>query len=174
MKSLNGLTARGAALIASSNLTSQNSDETISIKKDISRRRSMKLTTKGQYAIVALTFIKNHSNGSPVRLTEIAKGEKLSINYLEQLFRKLRVAGIVQSIRGPGGGYVLSTEPLTVGAKTTYPDKEINYLQVLEAVGERLSFSDNLSRDTAATQTTIEKLDMVNDMVKTQFEAMTI
>lgn len=134
----------------------------------------MKMTTKGQYAIVALTYIKNKSNGNPVRVSEISQSEKISIHYLEQLFRKLRVAGIVQSIRGPGGGYVLATEAVTNGATTKFPPRDITYLEVLEAVGERLSFSDNLSRDTEATNSTIEKLDMVNDMVKTQFEAMLI
>lgn len=134
----------------------------------------MKLTTKGQYAIVALTYIKTKSNGEPVRLAEISKSEKISIHYLEQLFRKLREAGIVQSIRGPGGGYRITPDPKTEGAKTSYPPRDINYLEVLQAVGERISFSDNLSRDTDSTQSTIEKLDMVNDMVKTQFEAMLI
>lgn len=134
----------------------------------------MKMTTKGQYAIVALTYIKNNSNGHPVRLGEISQSEKISIHYLEQLFRKLRVAGLVQSIRGPGGGYIIAPEPKTEGPKTTFPPREINFLQVLQAVGERISFSDNLSRDTDSTQTTIDKLDMIDDMVKTQFEAMTI
>lgn len=134
----------------------------------------MKLTTKGQYAIVALTFIKEKSNGHPVRLAEISNSEKISIHYLEQLFRKLRVAGLVQSIRGPGGGYILSKEAITVGAKTTYPAKEINYLQVMEAVGERLSFTDNLSKDTKSTNEAIMKLDMIGDAIKTQFEAMIV
>lgn len=68
----------------------------------------MKMSTKGRYAVMALIDIAEHSGGEPVSLAEIAERQEISQEYLEQLFGKLRKAGLVESARGPGGGYRLS------------------------------------------------------------------
>ena len=68
----------------------------------------MKLSTKGRYAMVALADLALQSQGALVNLTEISKRQDISLPYLEQLFVKLRRAGLVESVRGPGGGYRLA------------------------------------------------------------------
>jgi Rrf2 family transcriptional regulator, iron-sulfur cluster assembly transcription factor len=70
----------------------------------------MKLSTKGRYAVMAMVDIGQQSGGRPVSLAEIAARQDISQEYLEQLFLKLRKGGLVESIRGPGGGYRLSRE----------------------------------------------------------------
>ena len=68
----------------------------------------MKLSTKGRYAVMAMVDLACHSNGDPVALAEIADRQEISLSYLEQLFAKLRRGGLVRSVRGPGGGYLLA------------------------------------------------------------------
>jgi Rrf2 family iron-sulfur cluster assembly transcriptional regulator len=67
----------------------------------------MKLTTKGRYAVTAMLDLALHDTKGPVTLADIAKRQEISLAYLEQLFAKLRKAGLVSSARGPGGGYRL-------------------------------------------------------------------
>jgi len=71
----------------------------------------MKLTTKGRYAVTAMLDVAMHTRNGPVSLAEVARRQKLSLSYLEQLFSRLRRNGLVNSSRGPGGGYALSREP---------------------------------------------------------------
>ena len=68
----------------------------------------MKLSTKGRYAVMALVDLASQSNGRPVALADIAERQEISLSYLEQLFAKLRRGGLVRSVRGPGGGYLLA------------------------------------------------------------------
>ena len=68
----------------------------------------MKLSTKGRYAVMALVDLASHSQGRPVALADIAERQEISLSYLEQLFAKLRRGGLVKSVRGPGGGYLLA------------------------------------------------------------------
>ncbi|MFY0680080.1 MAG: Rrf2 family transcriptional regulator [Thalassovita sp.] len=85
----------------------------------------MKLSTKGRYAMVALADIALQPEGALVTLGDISKRQDISLPYLEQLFVKLRRAGLVESVRGPGGGYRL--------ARSTH---EIRVVEVLSAVDE--------------------------------------
>ena len=68
----------------------------------------MKLSSKARYAVMAMVDLASHSHGRPVSLAEIASRQEISLSYLEQLFGKLRRAGVVASVRGPGGGYLLA------------------------------------------------------------------
>jgi Rrf2 family iron-sulfur cluster assembly transcriptional regulator len=68
----------------------------------------MKLSTKGRYAVMAMVDLAQHSGDGPVCLSEIAERQEISLSYLEQLFAKLRRGGLVKSVRGPGGGYLLA------------------------------------------------------------------
>ena len=85
----------------------------------------MKLSTKGRYAMVALADIALQPEGRLVTLGEISERQDISLPYLEQLFVKLRRADLVNSVRGPGGGYKL--------ARAT---SEIRVVEILSAVDE--------------------------------------
>ncbi len=68
----------------------------------------MRLTTKGRYAVTAMLDLALHYKDGPITLADISKRQGISLSYLEQLFSKLRKNGLVDSARGPGGGYRLS------------------------------------------------------------------
>lgn len=68
----------------------------------------MKLSTKGRYAVMAMVDLASHGKGQPIALADIAERQEISLSYLEQLFAKLRRGGLVRSVRGPGGGYLLA------------------------------------------------------------------
>jgi Rrf2 family iron-sulfur cluster assembly transcriptional regulator len=70
----------------------------------------MKLSTRGRYAVMAMVDIGQQGGSRPVSLAEISCRQEISQEYLEQLFLKLRKSGLVDSARGPGGGYRLSRE----------------------------------------------------------------
>ena len=71
----------------------------------------MKLSSKGQYAIEAMMNLAINYNSKPVTLTEISGSHTISLSYLEQLFSMLKSSGLVQGVRGPGGGYRLAKAP---------------------------------------------------------------
>ncbi len=68
----------------------------------------MRLTTKGRYAVTAMLDLAIHYKSGPITLADISKRQGISLSYLEQLFSRLRKNGLVDSARGPGGGYRLS------------------------------------------------------------------
>jgi len=88
----------------------------------------MKLSTKGRYAMVALADLALQPSDGLTSLAAISKRQDISLPYLEQLFVKLRRAGLVESVRGPGGGYRLARDPA-----------EIRVVDVLAAVDETVS-----------------------------------
>lgn len=88
----------------------------------------MRLTSKGRYAVRAMLDLAFHCKGNPVRLQEISTRQAISLHYLEQLFRKLRKGSAVKSVRGPGGGYVLSRSM-----------DEISVRDILDCVGENIN-----------------------------------
>lgn len=68
----------------------------------------MRLSTKGRYAVMAMVDLASFGGRKPVSLADIADRQEISLSYLEQLFGKLRKGGLVRSVRGPGGGYLLA------------------------------------------------------------------
>jgi Rrf2 family iron-sulfur cluster assembly transcriptional regulator len=71
----------------------------------------MILTTKSRYAVMAMLHISLHSkNQNPINLGEISAKQNIAINYLEQIFYKLKGAKLVKSVKGPGGGYLLDKD----------------------------------------------------------------
>lgn len=76
----------------------------------------MRLSTKGRFAVTAMVDIGLRVNAGPVPLSDIAARHQISLSYLEQMFSKLRQHGLVESTRGPGGGYTLGhrTDSITV------------------------------------------------------------
>jgi len=74
----------------------------------------MRLTTKGRYAVTAMLDLALHYQDGPITLADISQRQGISLSYLEQLFSKLRKQGLVDSTRGPGGGYRLSREAVKI------------------------------------------------------------
>ena len=87
----------------------------------------MRLTTKGRYAVTAMLDLAIHYDEGPITLADISQRQGISLSYLEQLFAKLRRKGLVDSTRGPGGGYRLSRIP-----------DEVPVADVIIAVDEKL------------------------------------
>ncbi|VAW92528.1 Iron-sulfur cluster regulator IscR [hydrothermal vent metagenome] len=87
----------------------------------------MRLTTKGRYAVTAMLDLALHYKDGPITLADISQRQGISLSYLEQLFAKLRRQGLVDSTRGPGGGYRLSRVPA-----------EIPVADVITAVDEKV------------------------------------
>ena len=87
----------------------------------------MRLTTKGRFAVTAMIDLALHSGEGPVTLAGISERQKISLSYLEQLFGKLRRHQLVDSVRGPGGGYRLAR-----------PMPRISVADIVRAVDEAL------------------------------------
>lgn len=92
----------------------------------------MRLTTKGRFAVTAMLDLALHESGSateikPVTLAGISERQSISLSYLEQLFSRLRRQGLVNSVRGPGGGYKLAKN---------YAD--ISVAEIINAVDEQI------------------------------------
>lgn len=87
----------------------------------------MKLSTKGRYAVTAMMDLAIHDKIGPVTLAEISQCQGISLSYLEQLFAKLRKAGLVEGVRGPGGGYRLAK-----------PSDQISVADIITAVDESM------------------------------------
>ncbi len=85
----------------------------------------MRLTTKGRYGVRAVVNLASQSQGKPISISKIARDEELSPEFLEQIFFKLKKAGVIRSMRGPKGGFVLNLEPAEITVKA-----------ILDAVGE--------------------------------------
>lgn len=87
----------------------------------------MRLTTKGRFAVTAMVDLTMRGGKGPVTLAAISERQKISLSYLEQLFGKLRRNNIVESVRGPGGGYYLAR-----------PANKITAAEIILAVDEPL------------------------------------
>lgn len=90
----------------------------------------MILGTKARYAVMAMVEMAGRETDSPVRLADLAKSQEITTPYLEQIFRKLKLSGLVLSARGPGGGYVLSRTA-----------ENIYISEIVEAVDESLKMT---------------------------------
>ena len=87
----------------------------------------MKLTSKGRYAVMALADLARFDNSNPISLRDISLRQSISLNYLEQIFFKLKKNQIVKSVRGNQGGYVLNKKP-----------NEIKLTNIFYAVDEKI------------------------------------
>jgi Rrf2 family iron-sulfur cluster assembly transcriptional regulator len=85
----------------------------------------MRLTTKGRFAVTAMIDVALHGHDNPVTLAAVSERQKISLSYLEQLFGKLRRHGLVDSVRGPGGGYNLAR-----------PSAQVSVADIILAVDE--------------------------------------
>ncbi len=87
----------------------------------------MRLSTKGRYAVMAMVDLARNAADRPTALSDIAARQEISLSYLEQLFSRMRRAGLVKSVRGPGGGYML-----------TRPAMDVKISEIVVAVDEPL------------------------------------
>ncbi len=87
----------------------------------------MKLTNKGRYAVMAMAELAKHDIKKPINLSEISIRQGISISFLEQIFLKLKNKDLVQSLRGPSGGYILNKSP-----------EEIKLSNIIDAVDEKV------------------------------------
>lgn len=85
----------------------------------------MRLSTKGRYAVTAMLDLAIHHGAGPVTLGEISENQAISLSYLEQLFARLKKQGLVEGLRGPGGGYRLSRDP-----------RDISVADIITGIGE--------------------------------------
>ena len=90
----------------------------------------MRITTKGRYALRAVVNLAKTNEKRPIPIKQIAKDEKISPEFLEQIFFRLKKSGIINSIRGPGGGFMINK-----------PLEEISVRAIFDAVGEGLSLT---------------------------------
>ncbi len=80
----------------------------------------MRITTKGRYAMLAITNLALNKSGKPKAIKIIAAEEEISPEFLEQIFFKLKKKGIIDSVRGPGGGFLISKDPSTITIKMIF------------------------------------------------------
>ncbi|CAD5374977.1 HTH-type transcriptional regulator IscR [Rubrivivax sp. A210] len=99
----------------------------------------MRMSTKGRYAVNALIDLALREPAGPVALASIAQRQQISLSYLEQLFSALRRDGVVESTRGPGGGYTLGR-----------PADQINIGQVVRAVDDPMQEAPQETPDPSA------------------------
>lgn len=119
----------------------------------------MRLSTKGRYAVMAMTDLALNAqkgaggSGRPISLSEISERQQISLSYLEQLFARLRKAGLVKSARGPGGGYVLArpAEALYVSEIVLAVDEPIKATRC-EMTSNKLGANKRLGKDEAARE----------------------
>ena len=91
----------------------------------------MRLSTKGRYGVTAMMDLAIHDNAGPVTLADISQCQGISLSYLEQLFSKLRKHGLVDGVRGPGGGYKLAR-----------PADSITVAEIIIAVDEKVDITN--------------------------------
>jgi Rrf2 family transcriptional regulator, iron-sulfur cluster assembly transcription factor len=96
----------------------------------------MRLTTKGRFAVTAMLDLALNSASGPVTLANISERQKISLSYLEQLFGKLRRGNLVESVRGPGGGYNLAR-----------PAEQLSVADIIVAVEEPIDSRQCEGRD---------------------------
>lgn len=87
----------------------------------------MRLSTRGRYAINAMLDLASNNSSKPVNLNLISNRQDISLSYLEQIFSQLRKASLVKSVKGPGGGYLLTSNT-----------KNITLKQIIDAVEENI------------------------------------
>ncbi len=110
----------------------------------------MRMSTKGRFAVNALIDLALRAPAGPVALASISQRQDISLSYLEQLFSRLRRAGVVESTRGPGGGYTLGRAA-----------DVISVADIVSAVDEPMDSGESEERDRAVTQPLWQRLNIV-------------
>lgn len=127
----------------------------------------MKLTSKGRYAVTAMLDVALQEHTGPVPLAEISERQGISLSYLEQLFSKLRKKELVNSVRGPGGGYKL-------GKKRA----DISVAMIIDAVNESVNIrkctGDSGCKENGVQCLTHSLWDQLSNRISTFLDAITL
>ena len=123
----------------------------------------MKLSTRSRYGVRILVDLARHSNQGPVQMGEISKRQDISVKYLEQLIRPLKQANMVNSVRGPKGGHLLTKKPedITLGQIVRLFEGQSELVECISNP-QKCSMSDDCQVRLAwgdATKVLYEKLD---------------
>lgn len=123
-------------------------DNSLSFKQEISHVGGiiMKISTKGRYGLRAVLYLALHADQGHVALHQIADAQQLSVGYIEQIFSTLRRSGIVKSVKGAQGGYVLAESP-----------QQIRVSQILRALEGELCFDQEEGTQSNALEATISR-----------------
>jgi Rrf2 family transcriptional regulator, iron-sulfur cluster assembly transcription factor len=113
----------------------------------------MRITTRGRYGLRAVLKLTLTETGKPVSIRELSAIEGISPEFLEQIFFRLRKAGIIKSTRGPGGGFQMERDPSTVTVK-----------EIFDAVGEEISMTPCTGDEGERTPCTHEERCLAHDM----------
>ena len=113
----------------------------------------MRLTAKGRYAVTAMLDLAVHRDAGPVSLADISRRQGISLSYLEQLFAKLRRQKLVKSVRGPGGGYLL-----------TRATNDIYVAQIIDSVNENVDATRCAGRGDCQNGTTCLTHELWSDL----------
>lgn len=95
----------------------------------------MQLTTKARYAVMAILEMASKVANHPITLADISQHQHIPINYLEQIFSKLRRANLVKSVKGPKGGYIINS-----------PLKALTIANIIDAVEENIEMTRCMSK----------------------------
>lgn len=119
----------------------------------------MRLTTKGRFAVTAMLDLALRQAGGPVTLAGISERQHISLSYLEQLFGKLRRRELVESVRGPGGGYCLAR-----------PAAKINVAEIIQAVDEPIDATQCGGKENCRDEGRCMTHDLWSDLSSTIFD----
>ena len=128
----------------------------------------MRLTTRGKMAVTAITDLASRSHGHPVALPSISARQGISLSYLEDIFSALRRAGLVRSIRGPGGGYTLAR-----------PASEVSVADIVKASDRAMAeqvdeTGNNLREDSPSGKMTAELWTSFHSRVLDYLQSVTV
>ena len=126
----------------------------------------MRVTTKGRYGLRAITNLARAASDKPIPIKKIAGDEDISPEFLEQIFFKLKKQGIISSVRGPGGGFMLDMAP-----------EEITVKNIFDAVGEGLEITPctgDVSCVRADSCSVHEVWKEASDLIVNYFEGLTL
>ena len=128
----------------------------------------MRLNTKGRYAVAAMLDLALRDRARPVALSSISARQRVSLSYLEQMFGRLRRFQLVESTRGPGGGYALARHP----ARITVAD----IVRAVDGAGPRAERDEHRSeKDAAAGRISVDELwARIDAMMTEHLESITL
>ena len=127
----------------------------------------MMLTTKSRYAVMAILEVASSDSKKPMRLSDISEKQTIPLNYLEQIFLKLKKANIVKSVKGPGGGYCLNSA-----------SELLNIIEIIDAVEENTKmtrcFVDKTCRKNGAKCMTHDLWKGLGNQIRNYFSSISV
>ena len=127
----------------------------------------MMLTTKSRYAVMAIVEVATSQTTRPIKLADISNKQTIPLNYLEQIFLKLKKANIVKSVKGPGGGYCLNV-----------PAESLNIIEIIDAVEENTKMTrcsvDKTCRKNGAKCMTHDLWKGLGNQIRSYFSSISV